>query len=126
MSDEDYQVAMKPPLPPGGLQKKKKAWNHQEKKIKIDVNRYRAKYDFDVAKRICPFNGGVQYNDEFQDFYKNNAYLEILQECSNKFSDGKKLYQSLYTFEGQFIPSLDEIPKGCKLVLVSEKDPPLP
>ena len=55
---------MKPPLPPGG-QKKKKAWNHQEKKIKIDVNRFRAKYDFDVAKRICPFKGGVQYNDEF-------------------------------------------------------------
>ena len=77
MSEDDYQVALKPPLPPGP-QKKKKAWNHQEKKIKIDVNRFRAKYDFDVAKRICPFKGGVQYNDEFQDFYKNNAYLEIL------------------------------------------------
>ena len=48
-------MALKPPLPG----KKKKAWNHQEKKIKIDVNRFRAKYDFDVAKRICPFKGGV-------------------------------------------------------------------
>ena len=55
MTDEDYQVALKPPR----QNQKKKAWNHQEKKIKIDVNRFRAKYDFDVAKRICPFKGGV-------------------------------------------------------------------
>ena len=44
---------------------KKKAWNHQEKRIKIDVNRFRAKYDFDVAVKICPMRSGIAYNDDF-------------------------------------------------------------
>jgi hypothetical protein len=33
--------------------------------------------------------------------------MEVLQECSEKFSKGEKVYQSLYTFDGRFIPSLD-------------------
>jgi hypothetical protein len=28
----------------------KKGWDHQEKMIKIDINRHIAKYDFDIAK----------------------------------------------------------------------------
>ena len=50
--------------------------------------------------------------------------MEILQECSNKFSEGKKIYQSLYAFDGKFIPTLDDIPPECKLILVSERPGP--
>ena len=49
--------------------------------------------------------------------------MEVFQECSDIFSGGQKIYQSLYTFDGQFIPSLDEIPEDCKLIIVSENPP---
>jgi len=54
-----------------------KAWNHQEKEVKIDVVRYLAKYDFDVARKICPLKGGVEYT-ECQDDFKKNAMMELL------------------------------------------------
>lgn len=49
--------------------------------------------------------------------------MELLQYCSDKMSGGKKLYQSLYTFDGNNIASLDLIPQECKIILVSEKEP---
>lgn len=33
------------------------------KTIKIDINRYIVKYDFDVASKICPIKSGATYND---------------------------------------------------------------
>jgi hypothetical protein len=79
--------------------------------IKIDINRHMAKYDFDVAKHLRPTTmSGVIYHEEFQETFKLNALMEVFQECSDFFSDGQKLYQSLYTFDGQHIPSLDDIP----------------
>ena len=50
--------------------------------------------------------------------------MEIFQECSNRFSKGKKIYQSLYTFNGEHVPNLENIPEGCKLLIVSEQAPP--
>jgi len=87
--------------------------------VKIDINRFRAKYDFDVAKKICPVISGATYHEEYQEAFKQNALMEVLQECSNKLSGGKKLYQSLFTFDGQHIASLDAIPDDCQLLLVS-------
>ena len=43
--------------------KNMKAWNHEEKECRIDVMRYLAKYDFDVARKICPLKGGVEYTE---------------------------------------------------------------
>ena len=40
-----------------------RTWNHQEREVKIDIIRYMAKYDFDVARKICPLKGGVQYTE---------------------------------------------------------------
>lgn len=51
--------------------------------------------------------------------------MEVFQECSNLFTDGKKIYHSMFTFDGMYIPSLESIPKDCKLILVSEKPPPV-
>jgi hypothetical protein len=101
-----------------------KSWNHQEKQVKIDINRFMAKYDFDIAKKICPTISGATYHDEFANVFKENALMEVLQECSEQFSNGEKIYQSLYTFDGKFISSLEAIPKDCKLLLVSESAPP--
>jgi len=60
--------------------------------VRIDVNRYRAKYDFDVAKKICPAISGVHYHEEYQDEFKRNALMEVLQECSSRLSGGKKAF----------------------------------
>lgn len=43
----------------------KKQWNKRQKRIRIDVNKFRAKYDFDVALRVCPMRSGIDYNDSF-------------------------------------------------------------
>jgi hypothetical protein len=81
------------------------------------------KYDFDVAKKICPIKSGVIYNDNFQQVYKQNAFLEVLQECSDTIGRKKKTYQCLYTLDGTVITDLDKIPLNCKLLLVSETLP---
>ena len=44
--------------------KNKKSWNHQEKKVRIDINPYIAKYDFDIARKICPIKGGANFHEE--------------------------------------------------------------
>lgn len=41
-----------------------------KKSIKIDVNKFIIKYDFDVAARICPIKSGLVYNDDYQKIYK--------------------------------------------------------
>lgn len=117
-------VAVKPLLQKNALPPAPKLWTKPQKRIKIDVNKYIAKYDFDIASKICPIRSGVDYNDAYQDFYKQNAMMEILQECSNAFTAGSKVYQSLFTFDGQFIATLDDIPADTKIIFVSERPPP--
>jgi len=105
-------------------EKEKKPWNYQEKHIKININRYIAKYDFDIAKRICPTRAvGVQ-REELQSTFKATALMEVLQQCSGFMSRGKKNFQTLYTLDGRYIRDLDEIPDDCQIVLVSENAPP--
>ena len=69
-----------------------KAWDHQVKQVRIEINRYRVKNDFDVAKKICPAVYGVTYCDAYQDEFKRNALMEVLQECSSRLSGGKKAF----------------------------------
>ena len=46
--------------------------------IKIDVNRHRAKYDFDVAKQIRPTTmSGVEYHEDYQETFKQDALMEV-------------------------------------------------
>ena len=53
------------------------------------------------------------------------AMMELLQVCSNKLSEGRKVYNSMYTFgDHTYIPSLDDIPQVCQLIIVSEDLPP--
>jgi hypothetical protein len=49
-----------------GIGKPDKGWDHQEKMVKIDVNRAIVKYDFDVARQIRPtIVSGVEYHEDF-------------------------------------------------------------
>ena len=47
--------------------------------------------------------------------------MEVLHECSLRFSNGEKIYHTMFTFDGQYIPHLEVIPHDCKIILVSEK-----
>lgn len=49
-----------------------------KKSIKINVNKFIAKYDFDVASKICPIKSGLDYNDDYQKIYSQNALMEVL------------------------------------------------
>ena len=41
--------------------------------MRIDINKYIAKYDFDVAKKICPMVSGTNYREELQNTFKMTA-----------------------------------------------------
>lgn len=43
-----------------------------------------------MASKICPIKSGLDYNDDYQKVYKQNALMEVLQECSNQLTKGKK------------------------------------
>lgn len=104
--------------------KVKKAWNAVEKQLRIDINKYIAKYDFDVAKKICPMVSGTNYREELQNTFKMTAMLEVIQLCSQYINKGKKTFQSLYTLDGKFVRDLEDIPEDCQIILVSENPPP--
>lgn len=70
--------------------RKKKAWNAVVKQLKVDINRYIAKYDFDVGRKICPLQCGENYREELQNTFKMTAMLEVIQLCSAHMSRGKK------------------------------------
>ena len=46
--------------------------------MRIDVNRFIAKYDFDVARKICPVSKGVNLRAELQNTFKMTALMEVL------------------------------------------------
>lgn len=95
----------------------------------IDVNRFILKYDFQVANKIKPLppNEREFLSKDSQAIFKKMAYMEVLQECSDllghSFPDGEGMptqFHSMFDYKTrEFIPSLEEIPQDCNLILVS-------
>ena len=53
-------------IPPYEYMKQKDTRKAQvDRKIKINVNKYRLKYDFEVARKINPIISGVTYHEEY-------------------------------------------------------------
>ena len=50
--------------------------------------------------------------------------MELLQECSKALSNDQKTYKSLWLIDGTHIRDVTQIPNDCKILLVSEKEPP--
>lgn len=103
----------------------KKTDSLSKKSLKIDVNKFIIKYDFDVASKICPMKSGVEYNDNFQQTYRVNALMEVLHECSIHLTNGNKTFLAMYTLDGILIKDLMKIPESEKILLVSETIPNL-
>lgn len=46
--------------------------------MNIDINKYIAKYDFDVGRKISPLQCGENYREELQNTFKMTAMLEVI------------------------------------------------
>ena len=89
--------------------------------VAIDVNKYIAKYDFDIALKLQPEEDrvGKPLESGTMDLFNKNAVLEILQVCSHELADKEKCYNSLWTLDGQQVTDLNELPEDTKICLVS-------
>jgi len=66
--------------------------------VTININKYIAKYDYDIGQSICPTH--LRRNIEDENNFKKTAIFEILQICSLELADGVKIFQSLWGFDG--------------------------
>ena len=89
--------------------------------VAVDVNKYIAKYDFEIALKLQPEEDrvGGPLAPGTLDLFKKNAVLEILQVCSHELADKEKCYNSLWTLDGHQVTDLNELPEDTKICLVS-------
>ena len=86
----------------------------------ININRYIAKYDYKIAKLICPTQM-VDVNRLIEQDFQKRAINEILALCSQKLYDGSKIFQSLWSSDGVEFTDLNDVPDGCQLLIASEQ-----
>ena len=101
--------------------------------ITINISKYIAKYDFDIAMKLNPDFEADHNNQkkgeedleeerneqEVRQMFDNNSILEILQECSNTLAEDDRYYESLWTLDGKQIQDLNSIDKDTKMLLCS-------
>ena len=105
----------------------KNAVNVYPDQVKVDINPYIIKYDYDIAAALS----SSKAKNKFDCGGKNRkrftfiAYKELLVELSKLLNGGRKQFHSMFAFSDEsLLPSLDSIPKNCKIILLSEE--PLP
>jgi hypothetical protein len=96
-----------------------KPWLPRSKdNVVINLNKYIAKYDYDIAAKVCTNQERRNVKDE--ESFKRAALFEILQICSIELTGGRTSFQSLWSYDGIPYSDLNDIPKDCKLMLASE------
>ena len=83
--------------------------NRGPNNVAINVNKYIAKYDFDIARKVKPSLEELEEGEErapeepesvTRRRFATNAILEILQICSNELSHDDRCFESLWTLDG--------------------------
>lgn len=89
--------------------------NRGPNNIAININKYIAKYDFEIADKIKPPKDGLSSEDEKVEIderppplseailkkkFAQNTILEILQLCTNNLSRDNRCYESIWTLDG--------------------------
>ena len=78
----------------------KKKWNPPaQSNLVINLNKFIGKYDYDIAQLICPSN--AKRIEGAEEKFRRTAIYEITSLCTQKMSGGKKIYQSLWDFNGR-------------------------
>ena len=76
-----------------------KKWeNRTYSNVKININKYIAKYDYSIGNLIC--QSAAPRNTHAEKNFPNQAIFEILEVCSRQLSGGSKIFQSLWGFDG--------------------------
>lgn len=74
----------------------------------INVNKYIAKYDFDIASK---FKKAVkQRKQKVIDLFRETAVKEILAVISYELTDDRKEFRSIWTLDGTPIRDLNDLP----------------
>lgn len=91
--------------------------------VAINVNKFIAKYDFDIAIKLKPDLEKEEEDErdenEIRQTFHTNAILEILQICSNELAKENEYYQSLWTLDGKQINNFDDLDPETKILLCS-------
>ena len=89
--------------------------------VAININKYIAKYDFEIASKLKHTEKEDINDDErfVRQQFNITAILEILQLCSNELATSGQYYQSLWTLDGKQITQFSEIKPDAKILLVS-------
>ena len=110
------------PVPPMEASRPIK-WKQFPKKAVLDVNKYIAKYDFEIARKIKGAKCEVLPYTEKQRVFHRFAIVELLFEVSRILNGGLKYFNQLSLLDGSKLDILSKgvtaIPEECKLVIVS-------
>jgi hypothetical protein len=76
-------------------------WKRFPKKAIVNVNKYIAKYDFEIANKLRGKKVEVVTPKEKQKVFHRFAMLELLHDISSILNGGKIYYNSLATMDGK-------------------------
>lgn len=98
-------------------------WKQYPKKAVIDVNKYIAKYDFEIARKIKGGKVEVLPYTEKQRVFHRFAIAELLFEVSRVLNGGQKYFNGMSLLDGTKLDiqtsGVMAIPEDCKLVIVN-------
>ena len=90
--------------------------------VAINVNKFIAKYDFEIAQKFKPT---LRFRKEhIVNLFNKTAVQEILDICCFDLSSHQKHYKSIWTLDGDPIRDLNDLPDDTRICLVSENPYP--
>ena len=95
-------------------------WKRFPKKAIMNVNKYIAKYDFEIANKLRGKRVEVITPKDKQKVFYRFAMLELLHDISSILNGGKVFYNTLTTMEGDSLPvDITQIPEDARILIVS-------
>ena len=86
----------------------------------MNVNRYIAKYNFEIARKLKGAQMDVIAPVENQAIFDRFAMLELLHDVSGLLNGGRKYFNRLTLIDGTVIDNeITRIPEDTKIMLVS-------
>ena len=91
------------------------------KKVNVNINRYIAKYNFEIARKLRGVNVEKKAPTESQKIFNRFAMLELLHDVSGLLNGGKVYFNRLSLIDGTVIDNdITKIPDDTKILLVSK------
>jgi hypothetical protein len=86
--------------------------------VVININKYIAKYDFDIAAKLKYTTQPRTPKKEAE--FTTCAIFEILDVCSHELTKHRVTFQSIWTFNGEPVTDLNRLDADCRVCVVSE------